>query len=533
VRSADAHDETEVTITSRNEDIQLTDDEINRQISIPQFTANDYMADPFFKTIYNYLQNDMLTGDEQTDRKTLLLSENYYIQNELLIKLHLPRGRKNLHAQSEIHQICVPSKYTNHILKNYHEILGHFSAKRLYPSLQNRFYWRTMAVDASKISKYCDVCQRSKILTNPNKAPLHPLPVPTRPYELISFDHKVLTRKTSENNTHLLIFVDHFSGEIKICPVPSETAYDTAKVFVREIICRWSCPSQILSDKAPGFMSKLFETISKLLGLTHRFSAALAKRTNGKAEAAIKKVNNGLRLYSTPDLDDRYIELIIPLIELSLNASADAVTKLSPFKICHGFDMKLPTMNIVDIPEFVSKDANNYVKWLQNSIKLLHQQVYNKSKEHKQRMKENYDARHRACNPRFKVGDLVLLKDTRVPSGSERVLTRKPYSDGPFIITEIVANEDIGPAYKIANRDTGKLMQRLITHDRLKVYLDPEMTQTAALSRSEFTEAQCIVDSFVLNGRRRYLVLFLDGTVNWCQDCNVGMGLLIDYYRMV
>ena len=62
-------------------------------------------------------------------------------------------------------------------------------------------------------------------------------------------------------------------------------------------------------------------------------------------------------------------------------------------------------------------------------------------------MKENYDARHRACNPRFKVGDLVLLKDTRVPSGSERVLTRKPYSDGPFIITEIVANDDIGPFF--------------------------------------------------------------------------------------
>ena len=169
-RSADAHDETEVPITSRNEDMQLTDDDIYRQITVPKFTAADYMADPFFKTIYNYLQNDILTGDEQTDRKTLLLSENYYIQDELLIKLHLPRGKKDLHAQLETHQICVPSKYTNYILKNYHEILGHFSAKRLYPSLQNRFYWRTMAVDASKISKYCDVCQRSKILTNPNKA---------------------------------------------------------------------------------------------------------------------------------------------------------------------------------------------------------------------------------------------------------------------------------------------------------------------------------------------------------------------------
>ena len=76
------------------------------------------------------------------------------------------------------------------------------------------------------------------------------------------------------------------------------------------------------------------------------------------------------------------------------------------------------------------------------------------------------------------------------------------------------------------------MMQRLITHDRLKVYLDPEMTQTAALSRSEFTEAQCIVDSSVLHGRRKYLVLFLDGTVSWCPDCNVGMGLIKEYYRI-
>jgi len=163
------------------------------------------------------------------------------------------------------------------------------------------------------------------------------------------------------------------------------------------------------------------------LGLTHRFSAALAKRTNGKAEAAIKKVNNGLRLYSTPELDDRYIELIIPLIELRLNASADAVTKLSPFKICHGFDMKLPTINNVDIPDFVSSEATNYVKWLHNSIKLLHQLVYEKSVEYKEQMKSAYDKRFNAQSQRFKVGDLVLLKDTRVPKGSDRVLTRKPF----------------------------------------------------------------------------------------------------------
>jgi len=372
-------------------------------------------------------------------------------------------------------------------------------------------------------------------LSNPNRAPLHPLPVPTRPYEFISFDHKVLTRKTIEGNTHILIFVDHFSGEIRICPVASETAYETARVFVREITCRWSCPSQILSDKAAGFMSKLFDTISKLLGLKHRFSAALAKRSNGKAEVAIKKVNNGLRLYSTAEIDDRYIELIIPLIELSLNASADAVTELSPFKICHGFDMKLPTLNNIDIPDYVSSETTNYVKWLQNSIKLMHQVVYEKSVEYKEKMKAAYDRRFNAQSQRFKVGDLVLLKDTRVPKGSDRVLTRKPFANGPFIILEIVANDLIGLAYKIAHRDTGKVMTRLITHDRLKVYLDPESVQTAVLSqnRGQFADALRILDTTFVNGQRKYLVMFQDGKARWCQEFNVGTGLINDYYGTI
>jgi len=107
----------------------------------------------------------------------------------------------------------------------------------------------------------------------------------------------------------------------------------------------------------------------------------------------------------------------------------------------------------------------------------MHQAVYEQSVEYKEKMKAAYDKRFNAQSQRFKVGDLVLLKDTRVPKGSDRVLTRKPFDNGPFIITQIVANESIGPAYKIAHRDTGKIMPRLITHDRLKVYLDPESVQ--------------------------------------------------------
>jgi len=69
-RSADSQNKTEVMTTPGNEEGELTDGALCQKISIPQFTAADYMADPFFKAIYNYLRRDELTGDDTTDRKT-------------------------------------------------------------------------------------------------------------------------------------------------------------------------------------------------------------------------------------------------------------------------------------------------------------------------------------------------------------------------------------------------------------------------------------------------------------------------------
>lgn len=318
--------------------------------------------------------------------------------------------------------------------------------------------------------------------------------------------------------------------------MPSESAFETARVFVKYIVCRWGCTSQILSDKAPGYISVLLATIGKLLGLKHRFSAAIVKRSNGKSEAMIKKVNAGLRLYSTPTIDDRYIEIILPVIELSLNASADAVTKISPFKICHGFDMNFATVNSVDIPEFISPDTTIYVKWLQNSIKLLHDGVREKNIDYKRKMKEKYDKSHNARTPRFAVGDLALIRDTRVPAGSNRVLTKRPYESGLYLIKEVVSNDSIGAAYKAVDRETGKEARLLITHDRLKAYLDPSGGNAVPALRNEqrvkqFTDAQCILRTKVIHNRRKYLILFRTQETKWCDVLNVGRGLITDYHR--
>jgi len=47
-------------------------------------------------------------------------------------------------------------------------------------------------------------------------------------------------------------------------------------------------------------------------------------------------------------------------------------------------------------------------------------------------------------------------------------LTRKPYLNDKFIITEIIEHTGIGSAYKIMNQKTGKTVKNLINFDRIK-----------------------------------------------------------------
>jgi len=104
------------------------------------------------------------------------------------------------------------------------------------------------------------------------------------PFQVISFDHKTLSRKTAQGNTHVLAIICHFSNWTIYKAVCDETAQTTATVIIEEVIANYGLPSVIISDKVPGYTSLLFSTINKILGIKHRFTATQSKRSNGAAE---------------------------------------------------------------------------------------------------------------------------------------------------------------------------------------------------------------------------------------------------------
>jgi len=158
--------------------------------------------------------------------------------------------------------------------------------------------------------------------------------------------------------------------------VPNELAITTEQAFMKYIVEPFGIPVLILSDKASGYMSTFFAYISNLLGVTHKTSAAMASRTNGYAEQAIKRFNEGVVRYSTPEIDDRHIKLLLPFIQMAILATTNELTKISPYEILHGFPMPVPCpVTNHNEPTFLSKDAESYATWLKVSLKLLHNAV--------------------------------------------------------------------------------------------------------------------------------------------------------------
>jgi len=517
-------------------------------ISQPKIVPKDYFDDEEFAALYTYLRDGQLTGDNDKDRKLLLISENYYIENDLLYKTSLPRGRKEMRLRPTYYQLCVPQVYRDSLIKQYHELLGHFSIQRLHPTMIVHFYWQNLILDIKNFVRSCIICQTSKISTRPQISPLHPFPTPTRPFQCWSFDHKKLARKTDEGNTHVLVFICHFSSYVIFTAVPDESAYTTARVFIKEVIARHGLCNLILTDKASGFMSQFFATITQILGIRHRTSAAQCSRSNGLAEQAVKRLNEGLKRYANDDVDDRRIEIILPLIEFGLRATAPINRKISPFEICHGFSMPIATPFEYNLPQFFSTDAETYVAWLRNSLRLLHSAVRQNRLESKEEMKRTYDKRHQVTSPPYCIGDSVLLQDLRVKPGDTRILTKKPYS-GPYIVKDIIQHDDsVGPAYKLVNARTGAEIKRLVGVDRLKKFYSNETASnkdtkddvtksiknnvsTAVVQRSRYLRARCILKERRQDDIIEYLVLFCNGMKKWTS--NIGEGLRTDYMRRV
>ena len=393
-------------------DALVSDGQNDNLLPLPTLTENDYLEDTEFQYLFTYLKDGELSGDDKIDRLTLLVHDQYTLEDNLLFKLPIARNKKQIHTTATSQRLCVPRKFRHELLKYFHENFGHFGINRLFLTLSTRVYWKSLFQDIKDFCTSCDNCLRSKRNYTRKLAPLHPLEVPDRPFQIWHLDHKVLTRKTNKGNIGILCIIDAFSNYPILRAVPDFTAFTTAKIFVEEVVSKFGFMEVLITDKGAAFVGQFFTHLTKLLNITHRTSAARTPRTNGLAEQLVQKVSQMLKQYAP---DDLHLEDSLPLIEMSLRAWAHTRLGLTPFEILYAQPMRIAAPLEVRNPLPSTGDAFIYYKWLKEQLQNIHQAVKARKIDIKKEDKSQYDIRHSVKTPTWSIGDLVLLENKKYP----------------------------------------------------------------------------------------------------------------------
>jgi hypothetical protein len=133
-----------------------------------------------------------------------------------------------------------------------HDCLGHFSADKLYATLQDAYYWPNMRRDLEKAYiPSCEDCQHNKSCTTKPPGPLHPLPVLDHQGSSIAMDF-VGPLQPNTGFDCILTITDCLGTNIQIIPTHMDiSTEDLAVIFFNHWFCKNSLPLKIQAPTQP------------------------------------------------------------------------------------------------------------------------------------------------------------------------------------------------------------------------------------------------------------------------------------------
>ena len=239
------------------------------------FLKELYKTDLYFKEAFEACCNLVLT-----DRSQWL---DYFLQEGLLF-------RRN--------QLCIPncSMRENLIGENHSGgLAGYFGANKTYEQLSHFYYWPRMISEVEKFVKNCKICQYAKGRSQ-NAGLYIPLPIPDRPWDMVSMDFVLGLPKTQRGNDTIFAVVDRFSKMAHFIPCyKTNDATHVANLFFKEIVRLHGLPKSIVSDRDTRFVGHFWRTLWKKLGTSLSFSSAYHPQTDEQTEVVNRSLGNLLR----------------------------------------------------------------------------------------------------------------------------------------------------------------------------------------------------------------------------------------------
>jgi hypothetical protein len=356
------------------------------------------------------------------DLKLLIQSptKGYFIENNVLYK-----------ASNERQRIVIPEIMRETILKLCHDDMsgGHLGFKKTWPKISSRYFWKNMYTDTEKWIKSCTNCAKRKTPTNITKVDLNPINGAIYPFEMLGVDILCGLPETGAKNKYILVFTDYLTRWAEAFPLKKMDAKSIAKLFIDEIVCRYSAPNTLLSDQGAQFMSTLLRNICDYLKTKKINTTAYHPQCNGLTERFNATLCQILSMYIKNNQTDwdEYLKTAL----FAYNTSKQETTLLSPFEILNGRQPRLPS----DL-ENIRSEKDSYTLDFKKKWKRARERIEFVNNARKQKFRQLYKEKI------IEIGDSVRLDAPATKLGIKAKIRGDLWS-GPFKVIGKLPNGNL------------------------------------------------------------------------------------------
>ena len=262
---------------------------------------------------------------------------------------------------------------------------------------------------------------------------------------------------TKRGNRWLLTAVDFSTNWPIARALPEATAEAVADFIYEEIVMRFGCPVEIVTDRGANFTSKLVKHYSERIKTTHKLTSAFHPRTNGKCERLNGILKTMLRkfVHGAIHMWDEYVDAALFASRIRRHRTAG----YSPFYLVYGREPRIP--GDLFRPYLISAVANDSRTVAEHTARELEDLGQARAAAHKRMVsvseydKKRWDALITKID--YEIGDHVLLRN-------EQKYGLEYNWMGPYLVVD--KNEDSN-IYKLVTIG-GEPYQSWVHVDRLK-----------------------------------------------------------------
>lgn len=352
---------------------------------------------------------------------------------------------------------------------------GHTGQTATYNRVRKTFWWDGMKKDCIAYVKNCVLCQKQHDKSIRTDRDMHPISVDgLLPFQKVAVDLAGPLPKTLTGKKHLLVVVCYLTKWMEAIPLKNNKASTCAEVFVNEIIARYGCPLEVVSDNGHSFNGKFKDCMVKW-GIHNLRIAPYHPQTNGLVERCIQTIKGALsRMTGTkPQTWDKMIGWIL----LAYRNSIQKSTGFSPHFLLFGREALMPeqlSLLTHDLKVDENASLQHYLDQIL-TVAFDMQDTLEQAQHHvalsQDKQRQDYAVRKRTQAARISTvqslapGALLLAKR---PNSKVTGLTqswRGPYSLNRFVTPE-------KKSAILIEVKTGKIVRRAVS--QLKPFHQPE-----------------------------------------------------------